>query len=95
MSQHHRRQKWSTRQPKLKAKIAATLPRACIECGRPVAKDDRWHVGHIRAAAHGGRPTPSNTGPVHASCNLRSGGQLGARIVNARRQASKDIRPWL
>lgn len=94
MSAHHRRQKWSTRQPQLKAKIAATLPRPCIECGRPVTKDDRWHVGHIRAASLGGKATPSNTGPAHAACNLRSGGKMGARVVNARRQASKDIRPW-
>ncbi|MAT17179.1 MAG: hypothetical protein CMF56_01250 [Leifsonia sp.] len=94
MSAHHRAQKWTTHAPKLKVKHAATLPRPCIECGKQVSKDDAWQVGHIRAAALGGRPTMSNTGPVHTSCNRRAGGKLGARIVNARRQITKDIRPW-
>lgn len=94
MSQHHRRQKWSTHSAKLRAKIAPQLPLPCIECGRPVLPEQRWHVGHRVAAALGGRPTVGNAGPVHASCNLRAGGKLGARIAASRRQAAKDIRPW-
>ena len=54
MSQHHRAQKWTTHAPKLREKWTALLPRPCLECGQPVTKRDRWHVGHIRAAEDGG-----------------------------------------
>lgn len=94
MSAHHRAQRWTTHAPTLRKKITAMLPRPCIECGQPVTRDQDWQVGHILAAALGGRPTMRNVGPVHTTCNRRSGGRLGAQIVNAKRQASKDIRPW-
>ena len=94
VSRHHIAQKWTTHAPKLREKYARLLPYPCIECGAPVLKTDSWHVGHKRAAAEGGRPSIANTGPVHARCNLRSGGQLGARITNGRRNAQKDIREW-
>ena len=94
MSAHHRAQKWTTHAPKLRAKIKGLLPHPCIECGNPVMPTDDWQVGHRRAAALGGRPTVANTGPVHTSCNRRSGGKLGASIVNSRRLKSQDIRPW-
>lgn len=94
MSRHHRAQKWTTHAPKLRAKHAAMLPQPCVECARPVLPEHDWQVGHRRAAALGGRPTMANTGPVHTRCNRTAGGRLGARIVNGRRQASKDIRPW-
>lgn len=94
MSAHHRRQKWTTHSPKLRAHHAASLPAPCIRCGRAVTAEDRWHVGHRVPASLGGKPTIANTGPIHARCNLVEGGQLGARIVNGRRQLRKDIRPW-
>lgn len=94
MSQHHRAQKWTTHSPKLREKITAMLPLPCIECGRPVTRDMKWHVGHRQAAALGGRPTMANTGPAHASCNLKSGGKLGAAITNRKRPSAKDTRPW-
>jgi len=94
MSQHHRRQKWTTHAPKHRARIASMLPSPCIQCGRPVTADQDWHAGHRVDAALGGTASASNVGPVHASCNLKAGGRLGARIVNSRRQRSKDIRPW-
>lgn len=94
MSRHHRAQKWTTHSPKLRAHIAASLPAPCIRCGKPVTTEQTWHAGHRTPAALGGKPTIANTGPIHARCNLTEGGTLGARIVNARRQASKDIRPW-
>lgn len=94
MSAHHRRQQWSTHAPKHRARIEATLPAPCVECGRPVNASDPWQVGHRTPAALGGKPTAGNVGPVHTPCNRKAGGRLGARIVNSRKQASKDIRPW-
>ena len=94
MSRHHVAQHWSSVAPKFRAKIAGQLPAPCVECGRPVLPTDVWQVGHRRAAALGGRPTLANVGPVHKACNQRAGGRLGARVVNGRRQRSKDIRPW-
>lgn len=105
MSRHHRAQKWTTHAPKLRVKIQAQIEAAgalpCVECGQPVTPQHRWQVGHRRDAARGGRPTLANVGPVHQrsehwprNCNQIAGGKLGATIVNGRRQASKDIRPW-
>lgn len=98
MSRHHRAQKWSTHSPKLREQHAATFPQPCMcGCGQVITKDtprSAWHVGHRRDAALGGPATFANTGPIIAGHNLRAGGRLGARIVNARRQRSKDIRPW-
>jgi hypothetical protein len=94
MSRHHRAQKWTTHSPKLRKLIDAQLPLPCIACHRAVNPGDTYHVGHRQDAALGGRPTSANTGPVHPGCNLRSGGKLGARITNSKRQAGKDIRPW-
>lgn len=98
MSTHHRKQQWTTHAPKLRKKIAATLPAPCVECRGVVLPDMAWQVGHRVAASQGGRPTSANTGPVHTSCNLRAGGKLGAKVVNARknrtRQVAKDIRAW-
>lgn len=94
MSEHHRKQKWSTHAPKHRTRIAAMLPAPCVECGRPVSKDDAWQVGHRTPAALGGKPSIANTGPVHTICNRKAGGRLGAKVVNSRRQRAKDIRPW-
>lgn len=96
MSKHHTAQKWSTHSPKLRAKILPLLPLPCIECGRPVTKDMKWHVGHrLAAMVPGSRPTAANTGPAHAGCNLKAGGKLGAKVTNSRRQTAKGIRAWL
>lgn len=96
MSRHHRAQRWTTDSPKFRKTIQAMLPQPCVNCGRPVLRTDRWHVGHRPGHdAHlGKRAQLQHVGPAHALCNLRDGGRTGARIVNARRQASKDIRPW-
>lgn len=98
MSQHHRKQKWSTHSPKLRALILPMLPMPCRRCGRPIQPGDKWHVGHIVPAELGGQPVLSNVAPEHAGCSHSSGGKRGAQIVNARRQqranGSKGIRPW-
>jgi len=98
MSQHHRRQKWSTASPKHRSRIAQLLPLPCIECGRPVTPDQNWHVGHkVAASAPGSSAGTANVGPAHATCNLKAGGKLGAAKTNARRRAKlqPDIRDWL
>ncbi|MET0725946.1 MAG: HNH endonuclease signature motif containing protein [Leifsonia sp.] len=94
MSQHHRAGRHTSLAPKVREAINATLPRPCVECGRMVVKEDRWHVAHIVPASQGGRTTPQNCGPAHAACNLKAGGKLGAAVTNRARNAEKDIRPW-
>lgn len=86
MSRHHRAQKWTTHSPKLRKKLAPMLPLPCVNCGRPVLPEQKWHVGHRLDAMNGGRPTLANVGPAHAKCNLRAGGKLGAAVSNARRR---------
>lgn len=89
MSQHHTAQQWSKHSPKLRAMIAPSLPRACVEgCGRQVTSLDKWHVAHLRGAASGGAPSLANVGPAHARCNTSSGGKQGAAKTNAARRAS-------
>lgn len=105
MSEHHKRQQWTTFTQRRRAELKDQLPLPCIQCGQPVLPDPprppgvdrwptRWHVGHIQDAAKGGRPTRDNTGPIHAACNLRSGGRAGAAVTNARRAADRGIREW-
>jgi hypothetical protein len=105
MSEHHRRQHWTSYNAKRRAELAAQLPLPCIRCGEAVHPDPprppgvtywptRWHVGHIQDAAKGGRPTRENTGPIHAGCNLRDGGRAGAAVTNARHPRRAGIRPW-
>jgi hypothetical protein len=50
-------------------------------------KGEPFHVGHIRAASLGGKPTMQNTAPIHARCNLSDGGKLGAAVTNAKRKS--------
>lgn len=110
MSRHHIAQKWSTFTRKRRAELKPMLPlpciagRDCLEGGlvhpdppRPpgvVRWPTRWHVGHVTDAAKGGRPTRDNTGPIHASCNLRAGGSAGAAVTNRQRATGNGIRPW-
>ncbi|WP_344752095.1 HNH endonuclease [Gryllotalpicola koreensis] len=94
MSRHHRAQNWTSFNEKRRAELAAQLPLPCVNCGRPVTKEDRWHVGHKRDAALGGKATRANTGAAHTLCNLRAGGKLGARMTNGRRRPATDIREW-
>ncbi len=101
MSQHHRNQQWSTHSPKLRKLIEPQLPLRCVNCPHPVERGEKFQVGHRRDAALGGKPTPANTGPVHAfcrhcgrACNQHAGGKLGARVTNSKRRRSQDIRPW-
>lgn len=109
MSRHHIDQKWSTFTRKRRSELLPLLPLPCIagrDCklGGYVHPDPpaepglrrrtSWHVGHIQDAGKGGRPTRENTGPIHAACNLESGGRAGAAVTNARRRDDVGIRPW-
>lgn len=87
MSQHHRAQKWSTHQPKLKAQLTAQLAAAgglpCVNCGRPVIHGvHKWEVGHRRDAARGGRPTLQNVGVVHRKTFDQQGRTIWPRNCN-------------
>lgn len=95
MSRHHRSSKHTTHSPEVRKAIASRLPLPCLEgCGRLVLATDSWHVAHRVPASKGGRTTIANCGPAHATCNLRSGGRMGAAVTNVRRRAAQDIRPW-
>jgi hypothetical protein len=98
VSRHHRASKHTTATRTLRPEIEARLPLPCTECGRPVHREQQWHVAHLTPASKGGRTTRANTGAAHATCNLRAGGKLGAKASNARRRPKPDanggIRPW-
>jgi hypothetical protein len=101
VSRHHIAQQWTTFTTWRRPELERQLPQPCIQCGRAVLPDPPgsvgptgWHVGHRRDAAAGGRPTRENTGPIHARCNLRSGGRAGAAVVNQRRRRGKGMRSW-
>lgn len=98
MSRHHRAQKWTSFSSKRREQLTALLPLPCMDgCGRVITRDtprSAWQVGHRVDAARGGRPTVANTGAQMKTCNQKAGGKLGAQVTNAKRQASKDIRPW-
>lgn len=94
MSRHHVASGHTTELPKVRAFIRSQLPLPCVECGRDVTDDARWHVAHILPASRGGRTTIENCGPAHPSCNLRAGGKLGAAVSNQSRRTSRDIRAW-
>lgn len=104
MSQHHRKQKWTTHSPRLRKQHEAMLPQPCVNCGQLVTRQDKWQVGHRRDAMDGGAPTFANTGPVHVksptwprNCNQIAGGKRGAAVTNASKRATTrqpDIRAW-
>ncbi|MEV8265954.1 HNH endonuclease [Microbacterium sp. NPDC077057] len=98
MSQHHRNSKHTSGTYQLRPELEARLPLPCTECGKPVHREQKWHVAHLTPASKGGRTTRQNTGVAHAICNLKAGGKLGAKATNGRRRSSsaarEGIRPW-
>jgi hypothetical protein len=108
VSEHHRTPEWSRVTRTIKPQIAASLPRACIDCGRPIFPGDKWQVGHIVPVAIAkvqGWTTaqinaPSNLGPTHTkapgqrACNQIAGGKLGASIRNTNRNTKKRLPSW-
>lgn len=108
MSAHHRTSEWSRTVRVMRPIITASLPAPCIDCGRPVTRDQRWQVGHIVSAAQGkarGWSTqqinnPANLGPSHAkgpgqrACNQIAGGKLGAASSKAQRQRTRRLPSW-
>lgn len=98
LSQHHRSSKHTSATYHLRPEFEARLPLPCVECGKPVEKEQRWHIAHLTPASKGGRTTRQNTGVAHAMCNLKAGGKLGAKQTNTRRRSSSNaregIRSW-
>ncbi|WNM25236.1 hypothetical protein [Demequina capsici] len=84
MSRHHRAAKWSSVSKTLRERIAPTLPRPCVICGKPVLPTQQWDVSHLRDLARGGADLRA-VGPGHRHCNRSSGGKLGAAMARAPR----------
>ena len=84
VSKHHDAAKWTSVNKTHRARIAASLPTACIRCGGIVTNDMRWDVGHRVDLARGGNP--DDVGAEHRACNRRAGGRAGARLTQARRR---------
>lgn len=87
MSRHHRAQKWSTHQPKLKAHIEALMRASgglpCVDCGHLVIHGvHKWQVGHKQDAALGGKARVSNVGPTHSKTIGQDGRMLWPRNCN-------------
>jgi len=97
MSAHHRTTAWLKISRQAREYITPRLPLACVNCGRPVTTDQRWHVGHIIDSALGGPDTLENLGPSHSRCNTSAGGRLGQKIQQANRRRPTQDRnrpPW-
>lgn len=96
MSQHHRKQKWSTHSPKLRKLLTPLLPLRCVECPHPVTAEMVWQVAHITDAMDDGTPTLDNVGAAHAMCpwcrkrcNQVAGGKRGAEVTNRGKRAEQ------
>ena len=72
----------------------------CPDCGLPMYKDKarNWdgrvlHYDHIIPVSAGGANGPKQL--CHASCNQSRGGQIGARVTNARRWGGQRPLPGM
>lgn len=77
---------------KMRQIIQPMLPLPCVECGKPVMPEDKWHVSHIVAYTNDPfQPlTPDAVGPGHAGCNVRDGARVGrAKQLKATRADSR------
>jgi 5-methylcytosine-specific restriction endonuclease McrA len=77
-----------------RARLAATLPRPCCRCGRPVTSEMVWHVDHLLERVLGGGNAAANLGVAHARCNMSAGQALGQRRRKARARVLAGIKPW-
>ncbi len=94
MSKWHKQSRHTTHAVKIRDILKMTLPRPCVDCGRPVLPTDKWQVGHIIPASQGGQTTLANCGPSHELCNKRAGGRLGRSMQLRASKQRKDIREW-
>lgn len=92
MTATHKSKEWFAFTRRMRPIIAASLPQPCVDCGQPVMRGDKWHVGHIIPDSQGGPMQAWNCGPSHAKCNLSAGGRMGAAKTNAKRKTQRDNR---
>lgn len=102
MSEHHRRTGWTRIAAKWRPRLAATLPAPCLgPCvlGGTVERTDTWEVGHVHPlslAEEGHVWTAEDFAPIHAKCNRRDGGRMGAAITNAKKAGEdKRLFTWM
>jgi hypothetical protein len=72
----------------LLAQLAARGPSPCGICGQDMTIGMRLHLHHPGGLEAKLRGEPG-TVLAHAACNLRSGGQDGARVTNASKAAGR------
>lgn len=77
---------------RVRAVLAATLPRPCWRCGVTIEPGEEFDVDHVTPRAEGGAVWDAGNWDVaHVSCNRSAGGQLG----NERRsRAGRRLRSW-
>lgn len=99
MSQHHRSPEWHRARRRVRAILTPRIEAghfvACVNCGRPVQPGQRWDVGHIIDAGHGGTVSDSNLGAAHRHCNRSDGGRQGAIKTNAQSRRARRLPTWL
>jgi 5-methylcytosine-specific restriction endonuclease McrA len=95
MTAYHRTPQWQAFARQMRKRINPLLPLPCVECGRPVEREDAWHVAHLVAAVLDPfQPlTPEGVGPAHRHCNQSDGGRLGRARQLAKRRDDKGLPP--
>lgn len=95
MSKHHRTPEWHRNSKIVRQVTKATLSRGgqvrCVNCGKTIAPDQAWDVGHIVDADRGGSSALSNLGAAHRRCNRSAGGRLGAIKTNATSRRARRL----
>jgi hypothetical protein len=108
MSEHHRTAEWAATVRVMRPRIQASLPQACIDCGRPITRDMKWQVGHRVSVAEAKRQgwsvqqinAPSNLGPSHAkapgqkACNQIAGAKLGRALQLKAKADDQRMPQW-
>lgn len=108
MTDHHRTTEWARTTRIMRPRIEAQLPLPCVDCGRPVHREQKWQVGHIVPVTEAKRMgwstaqmnAPTNLGPSHAkgpgqrACNQIAGGKLGAHHTKVKKLNDRRLPAW-
>lgn len=79
---------------RLRAIVAATLPRPCERCGQAIEPGSLWELDHRTPRVLGGAWYDlANLRPLHRPCNRHDGWRL-ARVGAARRRTAAPTRAW-